>query len=112
MLMIGGGYVYGIITELEYPHWWTLRRVADARVESGQRVRAVLQQAFGASAENVHWHTCSYNGHARTAAGETHVQFRDPRGSQITYEFIYTSATDTLRPANRSAVNLIARGGS
>jgi hypothetical protein len=103
-LAIGLPLVYeiGLVMEWEYPHWWMLHHVRDARTVSGEPVAAALQRHFGPEARTIHWHTCGYC-IDRTGRSENlrHVQF-DVRGHF--FSFAYDAARNQLAPMSEATV--------
>lgn len=94
-------WVFGLLWEKEYPHWWMLRRVYDARTVSGEPVAAALKRHFGESADFVHWHTCGYcigRGRSETLR---HVQF-EMRGRF--FSFAYDPSRNQLVPMSAATV--------
>lgn len=92
----------GLLFELEYPHWWMLHRVHDARTVSGEPIAAVLKRHFGENADFVHWHTCGYCiGRAGRSETLRHVQF-EMRGRF--FSFAYDPSRNQLVPMSAVTV--------
>lgn len=91
----------GLFAELEYLHWWMLRRVDDARTVSGEPIAAVLKRHFGESADFVHWHTCGYCIDRPRSETLRHVQF-EMRGRF--FSFAYDPSRNQLVPMSAATV--------
>lgn len=114
VLAIGLPLVYevGLLMEWEYPHWWMLHHVRNARTVGGEPIATALQRHFGAEARSIHWHTCGYC-IDRTGRSENlrHVQF-EMRGHF--FSFAYDIARNQLTPMSELTVKefpeLVPRG--
>lgn len=100
-LLLGVIYLYGILFEHEYPHWFLLRRVSQATSPTGTPVREILRDEFGKDAEKVDWHTCGYcMDRPGQPDGAVRVQFRSPVDGQTIYHFHYDEERHQLTPAD------------
>ena len=100
-------YIFGIFLDFEYPYWWTLHKVAEAKSVNGVQISEILNKKFPATRHKIHWHT---NGEMASIFGRLNeslvwVNFHDPDSTHVYYQFAYNELTEVLVPISKTTAD-------
>lgn len=100
VLLAYGVYIFGLLLELEYPHWPLLYQVSHANSAAGVPVREILERKYGAEASEAHWHTCGYCIRRQGPSEDIVSVDLHPPGGRSTLLFAYSRERNEIVPAS------------